>query len=111
MSRSDDWRDGLAAVDDAPRMKDYMKPEDIDTEGAYALVAAIVRGASEEYIQRLRAMKRHPHDREVIFMYKRSRDFFLSDYFHKLTNLDGEAVLQQIIRRENERYERHHAKH
>lgn len=47
-----------------PRMKDYMKPEDLNTDGCVELAAFVLREASEAYLEAARALKRHPDSKD-----------------------------------------------
>jgi len=40
--------------------------------------------------------KKNPYDKKSILHYNQMRRWFLSEYFHRLTNLDGKAILERL---------------
>lgn len=68
-----------------PRMKDYMKPEDLNTDGCIELAAYVLREASEAYLEAARALKRHPDSKDAQAHYNRCRAFYSSDYYKILS--------------------------
>ena len=80
-------------LDNAPRLT---SPDQLNTEGCISLVEAIVHDATEEYICARRNYKKNPYDKKSILHYNQMRRWFLSEYFHRLTNLDGKAILERL---------------
>ena len=68
----------------------------LDDEGCRLLMEAIVRQAVED---RLRALRRQ--DRAGLKRLRETESFFRSEYFRRLTGLDGRKILQ-LIRKEAE---------
>lgn len=68
-----------------PRMKDYMKPEDLNTDGCINLAAFVLHEAAEAYLEAARALKRHPDSKDAQAHFRRCRAFCSSDYYKILS--------------------------
>ena len=83
-----------------PRMKTYMKPEDLNTEGCLTLAEAVLQGAAEDYIHARRAYITHPHDKDAQEHLRVCELFYRSDWFAALSGgvIDGETAMRQLNR-------------
>ena len=66
------------------------KSKDLYTDGVVELIGNVVTSAAKDYRY---ALKKGLENRK-----KECERFFLSEYFHVLTNLDGQAVIDKIRR-------------
>ena len=82
-------------------MEDYKRltADDLNDEGCLMLVCEICREAAADYIQARDNYRRKPGDNRAAANYRVKRNFFLSEYFYKLTGLNGRAVLEGLDRR------------
>lgn len=82
-----------------PRMKDYLKASDLDTEGCVSLAAEVLRGAAAELEDAARRNAARP-TKENRDHLKKCRDFYSSPWFAALSCglVDGEKVADQIVR-------------
>ena len=82
------------------RMKDYMKPEDLNTEGCLTLAEAVLQGAAEDYIHARRAAVTRPHDKDAQEHLRVCELFYRSDWFAALSGgvIDGETAMRQLNR-------------
>ena len=71
-----------------------------------ALANAIILQAVKDFRPAYRRMKRHPNDRLAQDTVREITQFFCSDYFCALSDLDGPALLNRIIREMDEKYEK-----
>ena len=71
-----------------------------------ALANAIILQAVKDFRPAYRRLKRHPHDKLAQDTVREITQFFCSDYFCALTDLDGPALLNRIIREMDEKYEK-----
>ena len=74
-------------------------------ENYKALANAIILQAVKDFKPAYRRLKRHPNDRLAQDTVREITNFFCSDYFCALTDLDGPALLNKIMREMDERYE------
>ena len=87
-------------MDRLPRMKDYLKAEDLDTDACVTLAAEILKGAANKLSQAAITASKHP-SKENLAHLKACRDFYESDWFKVLTCgavEDGAGVARSIIR-------------
>ena len=79
-------------------MKDYMRPEDLNTEGCLTLAEEVLQEASAEYIRARRAVVAHPNDRDAREHFKLCQLFYRSDWFAALSGggVDGETVMRRL---------------
>lgn len=75
--------------------------DELNFEGCIMLVEEICRLAAADYVSARGALKRTPNDKQAKHNYRIKRDFFLTDYFHRLTGLNGQAVLDRLDRDED----------
>jgi len=61
-----------------------------------ALANAIIQQAAKDYMDALRKLKRNPKHRESLATAKECEEFFRSDWFHALTKVDSEYLLQRM---------------
>ena len=74
-------------------------------ENYKALANAIILQAVKDFKPAYRRLKRHPNDRLAQDTVREITNFFCSDYFCALTDLDGPALLHKIMREMDEKYE------
>ena len=88
-------------MDARPRMKDTMKPEDLNTDACVELSGVILSEAGAEYIHAVRAARDNPTNREAAAHLKACKAFYRSDYFTALSMgaVDGETVMQKLAAR------------
>lgn len=73
-----------------------LKAEDLNDEGCLRLIEAIVGSAADEWRNCRLALALEPNDRRNREHMDYLEKFFRSEYFHDLTNLDGESVLKKL---------------
>ena len=87
-------------MDARPRMKDYLKAEDLDTDACVTLAAEILKGAAKEMSSAAIHAANKP-SKENLAHLNACRGFYESDWFKILTCgavEDGAGVARQIIR-------------
>lgn len=72
-------------MDARPRMKDYLKPEDLSTEGCVRLASRILTDAAESYIQARRHLDQDPTNKDAIEHYRICREFYNRELFVALS--------------------------
>ena len=92
------YPDCFARIDTAPRMKDRLTPDDLNTRACVDLAATVLEEAAEAYKQALRNVRISPRDRIAREHLKTCRDFYRSDWFKALSCglVDGEAVMREL---------------
>ena len=87
-------------IDRLPRMKDYMKPEDLNDEGVVNLVAEVLRGMEEALTAAARRAAYSPSEDNLRHL-KLMRELYQTDWFTTMTlgAVDGRQVAETIIRR------------
>jgi len=73
-------------------------------ENYQALANAIIVQAVKDFKPAYRRLKRHPNDKLAQDTVREITKFFCSDYFYALSNLDGPALLNRIIREMDEKH-------
>lgn len=73
-----------------------MNLERVERENLDALVRAIVKQAAYDWRQAMAVLKREPDCGQAEIKRIECERFFLSDYFHMLTGLDGTMVLNRL---------------
>lgn len=71
-----------------------------------ALANAIILQAVKDFRPAYRRLKHHPNDMLAQDTVREITHFFCSDYFCALTDLDGPALLNRIIRKMDEKHEK-----
>ena len=71
-----------------------------------ALANAIIVQAVKDFRPAYQRLKRHPNDKLAQDTVREITQFFCSDYFCALTDLDGPALLNRIIREMDDKYEK-----
>ena len=66
-------------------------------EGYYTLAKAIILQAVKDFRPAYRRLLKHPDDKAAASRVKEITEFFCSEYFCLLTDLDGPRLLKQII--------------
>ena len=81
-----------------PRMKDYLKAADMNTEGCLQLAETILEEAAQEYLHARRAVVAHPNDEYAREHFKTCQAFYRSDWFAALSCgvMDGETVMRRL---------------
>lgn len=64
------------------------------------LANAIIVQAADDYRVSLRRLKLNRMNREYLQMKKECEDFFLSQWFEVLTNVDGKMIMNRIQKEE-----------
>ena len=72
-------------------------------ENYQKLANAIILQAVKDFRPAYRRLKKHPNDRLAQDTVREITQFFCSDYFRALTDLDGPALLNRIIRKMDEK--------
>lgn len=87
-------------MDVMPRMKDTLRPEDLNTDACANLAGEIMKGLANDYIMALRKYRHHP-TKENQQALQRVRKIYLSDWFGVLSCglVDGQAVMAELNRR------------
>ena len=90
------WMD----VDHMLRMKDYLKPEDMNTDACLDLVATVLEEQAAALTHAARLAASRP-SKENLRRLEELRRFYQSDWFQVLSLglVDGEEVAKQIIKR------------
>lgn len=87
-------------MDRLPRMKDTLRPEDLDTDACVTPAAEVLKGAANELATAAVSAARHPTKANLDHL-KACRGFYESDWFKILTCgavADGPGVAWQIIK-------------
>lgn len=88
-------------MDRLPRMKDYLKAEDLNGDACVTLAAEILKGAANKLSSAAITASRHP-SKENLAHLNSCRAYYESDWFKMLTCgavEDGAGVARSIIRR------------
>ena len=90
----------LTDADNMPRMKDYLKPEDLNTDACVDLAAAVLGEQQDALTHAARKAAAHP-TKENLQHLERLREFYKSDWFKVLSCglAEGEDIAQRIIKR------------
>ena len=82
-----------------PRMKDYLKPSDLDTDGCVSLAAEVLKGAAADLEDAARRNAARPTKENRAHL-KSCRDFYSTQWFAALSCglVDGEKVADQIVK-------------
>jgi hypothetical protein len=75
-------------------------------ENYQALDNAIILQAVKDFKPAYRRLKRYPNDKLAQDTVREITQFFCSQYFQALSDLDGPALLNQIIREMDKKYEK-----
>ena len=75
----------------------------MNDENYQKLANAIILQAVKDFRPAYRRLKRFPNDRAAQSTVREITKFFCSDYFSILTDLDGPALLQKIMREMDEK--------
>ncbi|OPZ73520.1 MAG: hypothetical protein BWY83_00056 [bacterium ADurb.Bin478] len=73
-------------------------------ENYQALANAVIVQAVKDFKPAYRRLKRHPNDKLAQDTVREITKFFCSDYFCALSDLDGPALLNRIIREMDEKH-------
>lgn len=88
-------------MDRLPRMKDTLRPEDLNTDACVTLAAEILKDAANALASAAITASRHP-SKENLAHLNSCRAFYESDWFKILTCgavEDGAGIARMIIRR------------
>lgn len=87
-------------IDSMPRMKDYLKAEDLDTDGCVELARVILKDAANALTEAARTAAGSQNPEHFRYL-KMCQNFYRSDLFAALSLglVDGETVMQQITKR------------
>ena len=91
---------GFEGIDRMPRMKDCLKPEDLDTRACVLLAATVLEESAEAYKQARRHAMTNPRDKGARASLDTCRAFYRSDWFKALSCglADGNAVMRELDR-------------
>ena len=89
----------LSEAERMPRMKDYLKPEDLNTNGCVTLAATVPEEQAAELAHAARRYANMPTG-ENLKQLKRIREWYESDWFAALSCglADGKKVAKDIIK-------------
>ena len=62
------------------------------------LANAIIIQAAKDYKKALRCLKKFPRDKEALHTTQDCERFFRSDWFERLTDLNGEVLIEKLHR-------------
>ena len=68
----------------------------LNEDGCINMLSYFLKNMSEEFQASYFSYLRDKKNKDALKHYTRMREFYLSDYFTQLTNLDGRMVLQQL---------------
>lgn len=90
----------LTDANDMPRMKDYLKPEDLNTDACVNLAATVLSEQQDALTHAARKAAAHP-TKENLRHLENLRNFYTSDWFKVLSCglADGEQIVRRIIKR------------
>lgn len=85
-------------MDRRPRMRSYMQPKDLDTEGCIRLAAAVLSEAGQALTVAAQQAAAHPTADNMRHL-KDCRDFYQSEMFQALSlgAVDGTTAAKKII--------------
>lgn len=89
-------------MDALPRMRDYLRPEDLNLDGCLALAAAVLEGAADALTDAARQAAEYPESALCQEHFRAARAFYTSDLFTALScgvAESGDEVARAIIRR------------
>ena len=88
-----------ADIDRMPRLKDYMKPQDLNTDACVKLAATVLEEQAAELAHAARRYANHPTD-ENLKELKRIREWYESECFDALSCglADGKTVAKGVIK-------------
>lgn len=75
----------LSEFDKRPRLCEYMKPEDLDTDGCVALCAEVLKSAAEDYVRTRTALNARPNNKDIKAHMRVCEQFYRSNYFRTLS--------------------------
>ena len=86
-------------MDKMPRMKDTLRPEDLNTNACVKLAETVLKEAAEDYICARRRADVCPSEENLGHL-KICREFYLSDWFLALSGgvAEGSAVVRELDR-------------
>ena len=89
-------------MDASPRMADYLKPADLNTDGCVALAGEVLRGLAQDLLTAHHRAMENP-TRENIAHLRAVKATYRSDYFAALSCglVDGDAAMKEIIRQDS----------
>ena len=90
----------LSEFDKHPRMREYMKPEDLDTDGCVALCAEVLKSAAEDYVRTRQALNARPNNKDIKGHMKVCENFYRSSYVRALSCglVDPDTVMADLDR-------------
>ncbi len=68
-----------------------------------ALADAIILRAVKDFQHAYRRLRKHPYDKKAQDSVREITNFFCSQYFEALTDLDGPALLHRMMRKIDEK--------
>lgn len=85
-------------MDRCPRMRDYLKPEDLNTDACVKLAGQVLKDAAADLITATRQYAQKP-DKENRAHLKLCLAFYSSDWFTSLSCVlaDGPAVARELM--------------
>lgn len=101
------WREGL---DTSPRMREYMRPEDLNDEGCILLAQTILSEARQKLLSAIIADRRERSKKSAAA--RRDAEYFFTTPFYEalaLGAVDGRATIEHIEREADEAMNRKEA--
>ena len=78
------------------RLKDRLKPEELNDDWCVMLLAALLRAAASEYQDAKTVLASQPNNKDAIVHVEKCRRFYLSEYFANLTGVNGQEILDYL---------------
>lgn len=85
-------------IDSMPRMKDYLRPADLNLDGCVKLAGTVLQDMANEYVHARRALMKEPNNEAAKAHMKNMVDLYHSDYFKALSCglANGDAVMREL---------------
>ena len=89
----------LSEAERMPRMKDYLKPEDLNTKGCVTLAATVLEEQADELAHAARRYANHPSKENGEHL-RKLREWYESPMFEALSCgiTDGKTAAKKIIK-------------
>ena len=89
---------GEVKIDDTGYRR--LRQSDLNIEGCINLIEAFLILLRRDYATAIVNYHANKADKDAEYHYNQLREFFLCEYFHQLTGLDGSAILSTFDRLE-----------
>lgn len=90
----------MSKLGEGPRLRDYLEPDQLNTDGCVKLVSVILQEAAEDYMRTRRILNHDPTDRNALGHMANVKQFYRSKLFKALSAglVDGEAAMRELDR-------------